>query len=592
MNELTSILLILGFGFTTSCTQHKGFDREITHHELRTHVDLLSSDSLQGRLPGTPFDRVAAKYIKDQFEFSGIKLIGKNGYQFFDFIAKQEAGPNNALTIGNEKLKHKIDFTAFPFSSNDSLSSSVVFVGYGFSINSDSFIWDDYQSVNVSGKWVLILRGDPDSKNSESPFIPYVADRFKAMVAKDQGALGVILVSGTEFDSSDELVSMSEKDFDVGIPVIHVTRVVAEKILRSSGFNVLTLEKKFVSIPRPSSFAIKLNVAARTDVMLQKRATQNVIGLIEGTHPMLKHQYIVVGAHFDHLGLGGKGTSSRMPDTIAVHNGADDNASGVASMLEIAQKLAGNQQQRSILLVAFGAEELGLLGSRYFVENPLVPTDSIVAMINIDMVGRLSPERSIQIGGVKTSIESEGIIDKISTTYNFNIAKSPEGYGPSDHASFYGKNIPVFFITTGPHTDYHTPNDKIGSINFEGLVDVSKFISSLVSDLASLPHKLSFQEAGPKASPTRHGRDLKVRLGIMPDVSGTSNNGLRVIAVTENNPAWVAGIKKDDIIIAINGQSIGNVQDYMFRLKDLKPRTTITVEVKRNGEPKVFLVQL
>jgi hypothetical protein len=326
--------------------------------------------------------------------------------------------------------------------------------------------------------------------------------------------------------------------------------------------------------------------------MLQKKATQNVIGFIEGSHPKLKHQYIVLGAHFDHLGLGGKGTSSRMPDTIAVHNGADDNASGVASMLEIAQKLAVSQLERSILLVAFGAEEMGLLGSRYFVDNPVVPIDSIVAMINIDMVGRLNPERSIQVGGVKTSMESESIIDKVNTAFNFNIAKSPEGYGPSDHASFYGKNIPVFFITTGPHTDYHTPNDKTASINFKGLVDVSKFISSLVYELATLPLRLSFQEAGPKSSPTRHGRDLKVRLGIMPDVSGATNNGLRVLAVTENNPAWVAGIKKDDIITAINGQSINNVQDYMFRLKDLKPRTTISVEVWRNGETKVFLVQL
>lgn len=584
--------MLISICLIASCTQPQGFDREITQKELYAHIDLLASDSLQGRLPGTPFDRVAAKYIKDQMELSGIKLIGRNGYQFFDFVAKQELGTNNSLLILGQKLKLGTDYSVFPFSSSDSISTSVVFVGYGFSINTNALMWDDYLSVNVNGKWAMILRGDPDTKNSESPFITYSSDRNKAMLAKDNGAIGVIMVSGPSYDQADELVNMSEKAFDVGIPVIQVSRGIADRILYSSGLNISSLEKKFLNIRRPSSFAVKANVAARTDILLQKKQTQNVVGIIEGSDPLLKGQYVVIGAHYDHLGTGGKGSSSRMPDTLSVHNGADDNASGVSAILEVAQKFSGKVGKRSIVVAVFGAEEMGLLGSRFFIENPIIPIDSIVAMINVDMVGRMGADRTLQVGGAKTSLESEGIIDKANEAFSLNITKSPEGYGPSDHASFYGKNIPVFFITTGAHIDYHTPNDKIDKINFVGLFETSKFIEAIVNELVSVPQKFTFQESGPKSSASRFGRDLKVKLGIMPDVSGATNDGLKVLAVTENNPAFIAGIKKDDIITALNGQKVNNIHDYMFRLKDLKPGNTISVELNRNGEKLVVLVQL
>lgn len=584
--------MLISICLIASCTQPQGFDREITQKELYAHIDLLASDSLQGRLPGTPFDRVAAKYIKDQMELSGIKPIGRNGYQFFDFVAKQELGTNNSLLILGQKLQLGTDYSVFPFSSSDSVSTSVVFVGYGFSINTNALMWDDYLSVNVNGKWAMILRGDPDTKNSESPFITYSSDRNKAMLAKDNGAIGVIMVSGPSYDQTDELVNMSEKAFDVGIPVIQVSRGIADRILYSSGLNISSLEKKFLNIRRPSSFAVKANVAARTDILLQKKQTQNVVGIIEGSDPLLKGQYVVIGAHYDHLGTGGKGSSSRMPDTLSVHNGADDNASGVSAILEVAQKFSGKVGKRSIVVAVFGAEEMGLLGSRFFIENPIIPIDSIVAMINVDMVGRMGADRTLQVGGAKTSLESEGIIDKANEAFSLNITKSPEGYGPSDHASFYGKNIPVFFITTGAHIDYHTPNDKIDKINFVGLLETSKFIEAIVNELVSAPQKFTFQESGPKSSASRFGRDLKVKLGIMPDVSGATNDGLKVLAVTENNPAFIAGIKKDDIITALNGQKVNNIHDYMFRLKDLKPGNTISVELNRNGEKLVVLVQL
>jgi hypothetical protein len=280
-----------------------------------------------------------------------------------------------------------------------------------------------------------------------------------------------------------------------------------------------------------------------------------------------------------------------MPDTLAPHNGADDNASGVAAILEIGQKIASQKPKRSVIIVAFGAEEMGLIGSRQFIENQIVPLDSISAMINIDMLGRMN-DNDLQIGGVKTSLEVEEILDRLGKSHGLNLSLSPQGYGPSDHASFYSKDVPVLFFSTGPHVDYHTPYDIIDRINFDGMLKGTEYIYDVAYELANMEQKLTFQEAGPKSQPSRHGRELKVRLGIMPDVSSSGTDGLMILAVSENLPAWFAGIKKGDRIISINGKSVGNIQDYMFRLSELKPGMTINVEVVRNNENKVVLVQL
>ena len=565
---------------------------EITKEELYQHIDFLASDSLMGRQPGTPYDRVAAKYIKDKMDLSGIKLMERNGYQFLEFIDHQDIGENNTLSVNGMRFSFGDDYTVLPFSSSDTLMATAVFVGYGLNFFSDSLSWDDYAGANVSEKWVIILRGNPYGENPNSPLAAHTSDRYKAMRAKDQGAAGVILVSGEKFDKQDQVFFSKQKSFNIDIPVIHVKRSVVNAILKPAGKNIRDLEADLLRTKKPCSFAVGANICARTSIVTNKRNTQNVVGLIKGSDPLLKNQYIIIGAHFDHIGMGGKNSSSRMPDTVAVHNGADDNASGVAAILEIGQKLAHKTAKRSVIVVAFAAEEMGLLGSRYFVDNLPIPRDSIVAMINIDMLGRFNEERSLQVGGVKTSAEVEDLLLSINENYNFSLALSPQGYGPSDHASFYAQNIPVLFFSTGPHIDYHTPNDKIQFINFEGLQQASSFIFDVVKEIADSPQSLTFQEAGPAQPAARHGQELKVRLGIMPDVSGAPAEGLRVLAVTENQPAWVAGIQKSDLITAINGKPVRNIQDYMFRLQELTAGSTVSVELKRNGSTKVVLVQL
>ncbi|MFP4556985.1 MAG: M20/M25/M40 family metallo-hydrolase [Bacteroidales bacterium] len=592
MRILNRYLIYLLVGLLVSCGTKKSFDSDITQSELFDHIDFLASDSLAGRKPGTPFDRVAAKYIKDIMEQSGLKLLAKNGYQFFEYIDHQDVGSNNFMSVNKQSFHIGDDYNVMAFSSNDTLAAAVIFVGYGFDIAEDTLIWNDYSTVNVSGKWALILRGHPDEENEESLLEDYASDRYKAMLAKDQGAAGVILVSGKKHDPKDELVSAKNKTFDIGIPVVQVSRNLANSILSASDNSIYEIEQKIINDHKPYSFIAGANVCARTDIVKKKRNSQNIVGMIEGKHPELKNQYVVIGAHYDHIGMGGEGTSSRMPDTLAVHNGADDNASGVAAILEIGQKFFKNQPDRSVVIVAFGAEELGLLGSKFFVDNPLFPIDSISAMINIDMLGRLDEEQTLQVGGYKTSLEADTTLNKVNDDYNLNLALAPQGYGPSDHASFYSRNVPVLFFSTGPHTDYHTPNDDISMINFEGLVKTSNFIYDVASQIANMPKRLAFQEAGPAAPSSRHGNELKVRFGIMPDVSGVENNGLRVLAVNANQPAALAGLEKGDIITAINGKKIKNIHDYMYRLQDLEPGGTVSVEFLRNDETKVVLLQL
>jgi Zn-dependent M28 family amino/carboxypeptidase len=327
-------------------------------------------------------------------------------------------------------------------------------------------------------------------------------------------------------------------------------------------------------------------------VIHDKVKTMNVVGKIKGSDPVLKEQIIVVGAHYDHLGLGGPGSGSRVPDTSAIHNGADDNASVVAGIIEIAEALASKDAspKRSIVVVAFGAEEMGLIGSKYFVEHPIIDIDKVVAMFNFDMIGRLNEERSVAFGGTGTSKETEDLLNTYLDEHEMKGSFSSEGFGPSDHAAFYAEDIPVFFISTGAHGDYHTPLDDVEFIDFEGQKAVSDLSLDLIMDVANRDEMLTFQEAGAKTRNTR--MNFKVTLGIVPDFTSTENNGLGVGGVRDGGPADKGGMKKGDRIVALDGMEVTNIYDYMARLKKLEAGQIITVDVIREGEKVVLLVQL
>ncbi|MCK4630878.1 MAG: M20/M25/M40 family metallo-hydrolase [Bacteroidales bacterium] len=577
-----------------SCTSYHIDQPEITVEELQETIGFLASDSLKGRYPGTTEDSIMADYLVKKFREMGIMIMAKEGQQYFEIVTSIKAGENNSLKYSNTTLELNKDFAPFSFSGNAITKAKVAFVGYGFEIDDEDLKWNDYSDIDVTDKWLIILRGDPEIDSLTSSFIPYSGDRDKVMLASDHGAAGVLFVSGPKFDQKDKLVDLETQKAPVDIPVFQITRNVADDILKGEGRNIEKLEEKLNKQYSPEVFETGIIVRGLSEVLQDKSKTRNIISMIKGNDPDLADEYILIGGHHDHLGMGGPNTGSRKPDTTAVHNGADDNASGVAAVLEIAEKLSYNRDslRRSIIFTTFGAEEMGLLGSKYFVNNPVVPIEKISAMINIDMVGRLNNEKLLQIGGTATSVSGAELLDNITGSKNFSLAKSPEGYGPSDHASFYGKNIPVFFFSTGPHLDFHMPEDDIEQVNFEGLKSVSDYIYYLTYELVNRDSSLVFKEAGPKTGQQRTKRQKGVTLGIMPDFAGQVKNGLRADFVLKDRPAYKGGMKNGDIIIAINGKAINSIYDYMYRLEKLKQGQTITVEVMRDNEKKVLLIQL
>jgi aminopeptidase YwaD len=571
----------------------KGYS-QVTVKELQDHIKYLSSDSLKGRLTGSPGDSLAAEYIKGKLLSYGLMPLSGDGLQRYKVTRRVVAGKSNSLSVNGIKYNIDRDFMPLAFSSNTGVESVAVFAGYGFNINNDSLKWNDYNGIDVKGKWVIILRGDPEAENNKSPFSSFSADRDKALLAKDMGAAGVLMVSGPLSDPQDAFEALNLEGYSVGIPVLRIKKELADIILLKSNTTIAILEKKLNDTRKPFSFATKEVVNGKAEIVRELANTRNVVMLLPGEDPQLRDQYIILGAHFDHLGMGGPGSGSRALDTIGIHHGADDNASGVAMMLELAEKFAKTRgsHKRTILCLSFSGEEEGLLGSKHFVDDPGINLSKVNVMINMDMVGRLNETNNLEIGGVGTAVGLKDIIYTKSDTSIIKLTLSQEGYGPSDHSSFYGKNIPVLFYFTGAHMDYHTPTDTWEKINFKGMVEISDLIFSVAQELASENSKLQFKEAGPKVETNRYSRSKGVTLGIMPDFAGVIKNGLRADFVTPGKPAALGGMQKGDIITYIEGKQVNNIQDYMFRMGQLKHGQTISVEVLRNDKKVVLVIQL
>lgn len=585
------ILLLSLLVVSYSCSVVK---TDITAEELQQHIKYLASDSLKGRLTGSPGDSLAAGYIKARFEEYGLMPLSGDGLQRFKVTEKLAAGKGNALSVNGLNFIPGEDFEPVSITANGSLKAEVVFAGYGFKISNDSVKWNDYQDVDISNRWVMILRSDPEPDNPNSRYAMFSSDRNKAMAAKDMGAAGVLLVSGQGFDASDAFDPLDKGAFPVGIPVIRIKRAAADAILARSKQNISGLEKKINTYKKPVSYPTGTSVEATAEIINHLTNTRNVTMILPGEDEMLKNEYVVLGAHFDHLGMGGPGSSSRATDTIAVHYGADDNASGIAMLIELAGKFAGtkNSHKRSLVFVAFSGEEMGLFGSKYYTDNPVIALDKINLMVNFDMVGRLKESGELTISGVGTADSLKQKLMPVIDTTKIKPVYSEEGSGASDHSAFYSKNIPVLFFYSGGHDDYHKPSDTWDKINYQGMVKIGNTAFRAVSMFANDPARLKFREAGPREDPDRPSRRRGVTIGIMPDVTGVVKNGLRIEAVTTGKPASAGGMKKGDIITSIEGKNVGNIGDYMYRMSQVKKGQRITVEVLRDGKKEVLIIQL
>ncbi|MBK8552842.1 MAG: M28 family peptidase [Ignavibacteria bacterium] len=578
-------------------------NNEITGEEIYQHIKYLSADELEGRFPGTIGDSLTGSYIANEFQKYNVNPAGEIGFfQPFEIYTHVKlAGVNEfQVDMGKQKNTFKVeeDFIPFGFSGKGKVEGELVFLGYGISAPEQNY--DDYKDKNgndidIKGKILVMMKYSPGGSDAHSnPFEKYEPTRFKTLNARDGNAAGIIVINGPNA-GDDKLIRMTYDNVlqDAGLPVIDCKREIIEKIFTENGLDMLKIQNEIDSTKTPNSFVLKnAKALIETNVEPVKVTTNNIIGFLEGNDPVLKNEVIVIGAHIDHLGYGLYGSLYAGNDK-QIHNGADDNASGTAGLLEIAQKISTLKKddlKRSILFIGFGAEESGLLVSAYFTKSKLFEQMNIAAMLNMDMIGRLTDDKLI-IYGTGTSPVWDGMLDSLNNEYNFKITKTPDGFGPSDHSSFYAKNIPVLHFFSGTHPDYHSPADDYEKINSAGEVQIANFVYETAMTLDKMEVKPDFVKVVSSDNEKRSMGSVKVYVGTIPDYSSTEE-GMKLAGVKEGSPAEKGGLMAEDIIIKFGGKDVKNIYDYMYAMGEFKPGEEAEVVVLRKKEMVTLKIKL
>ncbi|HEY9232736.1 MAG TPA: M20/M25/M40 family metallo-hydrolase [Blastocatellia bacterium] len=641
MNSRKILLLVLALAFLLSAAapafrpasaapdlgqQTAAPASDLSTERIREHVQYLASDPLQGRRAGTAGADMAARYIEKEFRRAGLKPAFASGYlQAFSFVARVGLGLQNMfrVKVAKSEQNYKIseDFMPLAFSSPETATGEVVFAGYG--ISAPELQYDDYEGVDVKGKLVLILRGSPDGDNPHGRFAAYTQPGLeiqnKTLKAREKHARGVIFISEEKVFQHDRLSRLQHdlNFLDAGIPAVVVSRVVANAILEDkkttpvksefSGADAVERAKTRLindQTKRPTntkdSSADRVTVTFKSDVIKINGNTANVAGLLPGSDPQLASEYIVIGAHYDHLGLGGPESLAAIPDG-QIHHGADDNASGTAALLELARVMAtsGERLKRSVIFVAFSGEELGLLGSAAYTRNPPAPIASTVAMLNMDMVGRLR-DRSLFIGGMGTSPAWKPLVERLNAAgavrpaaaeagsgSRFQLSYGQDGFGPSDHQSFYIKDIPVLFFFTSTHEDYHKPSDTADKINAAGIRQVAELVREIATAVANEPQRIAFVKVKSESKPT--GGGFRVYLGTIPNYADQSG-GMKLDGVRPGSPAERAGLKAGDLVTRLGKTPVKNVYDYTYALGELRAGEEVEIAIRRDGRDLVLKI--
>ncbi len=469
---------------------------------LYSHVAYLAADSLEGRRAGTAGESLAAEYIRDTFRHYGLEPAVPGYFQPFNFPDFVTLGDGNRLSymtpnrLRSVNLRLNRDFRPLGISNSGQVSGPLVFAGYG--IRSPEPEYNDYAEIDVTGKVLLILTETPAGSSAVSPFAGHRAPMKKALIARLRGAVAVLLVTGPADDPEDSLLPLTQEPngLDAGLPVVHLTRRAADSLLAKEHLTIAQLQQEINRTRLPLSHAVVgVTVSLSTNLRQEEAGSQNVLATLPGAGA-LKEQWVVLGAHYDHLGLGGPGSDSAVPERRAVHNGADDNASGVAVMLEVAHYLADNpspaEDRRSVMFQAFGAEEPGLHGSAYATANLPVPIESVVAMINLDMVGRMDTA-GLYLGGTETSPVWRVLLPPLNHA-GLPLRFSTPGAGASDHQSYQLRQVPALFCFTGRHEQYHHPDDDVHRLNLPGMQLVGQLVARVMARLIVLPEAPPFAD--------------------------------------------------------------------------------------------------
>ena len=588
----------------------------INPNDLLQHVKFLSSDELEGRGNGTRGLERAAEYIASQFKAAGLQPGGKDGswFQPFELVTGLSVGDGNRLSIqaNGRNVSFTLGESYFPVSTTANDSTKVasaelpevplVFAGYG--ISAPALNYDDYAGIDVRGKAVIVFSHEPQEHDDKSRFDGRKATSYsmtlnKAMTARNKGARLLISVSDPSHEKDEASYAGFKRDpqaEDYGIPVLRVQRDRIAPLLAAWALD--NLAKEIDSSGAPRSRALDNATVTYVEHLAKTRHTvRNVIGVLPGS--TRKDEAVVVGAHYDHLGLGGR--HSMNPNLAGqVHNGADDNASGTAAVIEIARAAAASRTrfERTTVFVAFAAEELGLIGSAQYVAHPAVPLDKTVAMVNLDMVGR--PRGRIMISGLETAPAVSADLDAAAEAVKgLEIQRFHEGagVGSSDDTSFALKKIPAIGFFSGFHSDYHRPSDDWQQIEVAGAANVANLAFELTARLASRPERPAYVA---KAAPAGHGTASSDAgsvggygpyFGSVPDF-GDADGGVKFAEVRENSPAAKAGLKAGDVLTSFDGKPIRTLYDFTFALREKKPGDEVAVTVMRGGAPITVKVLL
>ncbi len=525
-------------------------------------VEYLASDAREGRFPGTKGDMESMMYMQEFMKKHNLQEFDFGYKQLYEIVTKIEPASDCKFSLLGKDLKMGEGFMPFSFSESMELNASVTYTNN---------ILDS--TLSVDGGWLLFYFEDPQGERT----------KFRELInfaieANNKGAEGLIIVSEIDLGNGKEFYpfNYSRSFGKAPIPVVQISKDALLEVLHTEDLDAI----RFLE-----TSSNPLSVESMIKIDKTRSQTSNVCGYIECEN---SDEWIVLGAHYDHLGWGGYDSGSRDPELKEIHNGADDNASGVGMVLMLAEYFSNNPPEINIAFVLFGAEEQGLIGSQYFVENSPIDINKMKLMINFDMVGRLR-ENNLSIIGTTTAMEFDSLLNK----YNdrpLKLKLGGGGYSGSDQASFYSEKIPVLFFSTGMHTDYHMPNDDVEYINFDGIKLVANLAIDVIKEFSNESVNITYQEVK-RNQAGRHSGGMKVKLGVFPDMTSDSGEGLGVSGVNPGGIADKSGIRKGDVIIKMDGKTIGGIYEYMNIMSSFKPGQKIKAVVLRGKKKKKINIQ-
>src|SRR5579872_6173059 len=596
-----SVIAVIALAYFSAAANTPTFQADPARY--LNDIKALSAPAMEGRGAGTHGLERAADLIVNRYKQLHIQPAGTQGYkQPFGVVTGARLKSDNSLQVvlGDSKKQLKVneDFVPFSFSSSGEVTGSVVFAGYG--VTADEYQYDDYAGLDVKDKIVLLLRYEPATfaaKSGNQGLTHHSQLITKAINARNHGARAVILVNGKLGDGEEDLLSRFGSQAgprDAGILLVQVKNSVADAWFKAAGKSLSAVQREINSDGKPHSFQFPdaLRLSLKVDIESIRATVNNVLAYLPGK----TGEYVIVGAHYDHLGRGGQ--DSLAPSMIGIiHPGADDNASGTAGMLELArlfaQRPGADRLDRGILFMAFAGEELGLLGSADWVKEPTLPLSRAVAMINMDMIGRIR-DKKVYIGGVGTGSTLKAVVEQAASKSDFKVEYSAGGYAASDHTSFVAKNIPVLFFFSGLHSDYHEPSDTWEKIDPKAAAKLLDLVEQVTTDLANAQERPKYVRVDEPTGAAGHeggGGGYGPYFGSIPDF-GETEKGVKFSDVKPGSPAAKAGLKGGDVLVQFNDKAINNLYDFTDALRRSKVGDVVDVIVMRDGKPLNAKVKL